>query len=180
MFQCFVGHHLGHITLAVAALPPAHNFLGNSSCMGKEVLSHTMVGSVLCDFLYLPTWNILYAFICSAGKHSFKSPYSFWQHDYYVYSNIKIWCPRKKKVWYWTCKSSNHLKCDVIFAQMSRSYLVVFWSVILKKGNWCLGMSLLKRAVGTGCISFWEYLIRLIRKIDWNTLNNILHLGLLC
>jgi hypothetical protein len=54
-FQCVVGRHLGHITPADAVLLVARNFLGNSSCMGREVLLHTMVGSVLCNFLYLST-----------------------------------------------------------------------------------------------------------------------------
>jgi hypothetical protein len=92
-FQRFVGHHLGHIKPADAALLPVHNFLGNSSCMGKEVLWHTMVGSILCNFLYLPTWNILCVFKCRSGKSSFKSQYSFWQHDLLSIDDVQ------KKVW---------------------------------------------------------------------------------
>lgn len=54
-FQLLVGHHLGHIMLPDASLLHAHNSLGSNSCMGKEVLLHTMVGSIQCNSLYLPT-----------------------------------------------------------------------------------------------------------------------------
>jgi hypothetical protein len=81
---------------ADAALLPAHNFLGNNSCKEKEVLLHTTVGSVLCNFLYLPTWNILYAFKCSAGKPlsnlhtAFDIVVTIW-HYQYMMSHKNFW-----------------------------------------------------------------------------------------
>lgn len=112
-FQWLVGHHLGHIMLPDGSLLHAHNFLGSNSCMGKGVLLHTMVGSVQCNSLYLPTWNITTCFMCgNAGKYLSNNflyrsniwfilevlhllPFSCWSNSIRCYNGLVTTCNLK-------------------------------------------------------------------------------------